>query len=275
MGICQRLKVGGCLFVVIITQNIENGFFLHYDGFMKKRRLFLLLLILTLLVAVVAIFFSFRLVVFVYPSSLDDYYSRFYHPQLLNKGYFCIERKDDKKSFLEKIKNVDLYIYAPLCMIDEDSITPYFSLKDKNGRVIEVEKEDQNMWKTILSSFPNRTFVALYEESNEEANSIVESLSYDYPNLEHLTYLDRVSVVNKDEIVNTLNSYYGVLALTPESSKDALRSTKAKVVLDEIYGASLVSLDSLISLHYDWEKIINEYLNGGDLSFYYTFSVLH
>ena len=242
---------------------------------MKKRKLFLVLLISALLVALVAIFFSFRLVVFVYPTSLDEYYSRFYHPPLLNNGYFCIERKGEGKSLSEKIKSVDLYIYAPLSVLDDGEVTPYFLIKDNEGRVIGTEKEDPNMWKTILASFPNRTFIALYEEDDKEAFATLSSLISEYQNLDKLTYSNRVSVVNKDEIVNSLDKYYGVLALTPESSREALRSTKSKIVLNEIYGASFVSLDSLISLHYDWKKIISEYLKEGSISFYYTFSVLH
>lgn len=242
---------------------------------MKKRKLFLLLLILALVIAIVAIFFSFRLVVFVYPTSLDEYYSRFYHPPLLNNGYFCVERKGERKSFLERIKTVDLYIYAPLSVLDDEAITPYFLIKDKEGITIEVEREDANMWKASLSSFPDRTFVALYEEEDENACATFSSLISEYPNLDQLTYSNRVSVVNKDEIVNGLDNYYGVLALTPESSREALRDTRAKIVLNEIYAASFVSLDSIISLHYDWEKIISEYLNGGNISFYYTFSVIH
>lgn len=242
---------------------------------MKKRKLFLLLLILALLIAIVAIFFSFRLVVFVYPDSLDEYYSRFYHPPFFNNGYLCVERKGEGKSFLEKIKTVDLYIYAPLSVFDNGDVTPYFLIEDKEGRTTEAEREDANIWKAILSSFPDRTFVALYEEDSEGACATFSSLISEYPNLDQLTYSNRVSVVNKDEIVNGLDNYYGVLALTPESSRDALRSTKAKIVLNEIYAASFVSLDSIISLHYDWEKIISEYLKEGSISFYYTFSVLH
>jgi len=114
-----------------------------------------------------------------------------------------------------------------------------------------------------------------HEEDDEEVFATLSSLISEYQNLDKLTYSNRVSVVNKDEIVNSLDKYYGVLALTPESSREALRSTKSKIVLNEIYGASFVSLDSLISLHYDWKKIISEYLKGGSISFYYTFSVLH
>lgn len=242
---------------------------------MKKRRLFLLISIFVLMVVLLSIFFSFCLVVFVYPESFGEYYSRFNHPQTINSGYISIVRRGEERSLLEKIKGVDLYVYAPLSTLSDEIVTSYFLINNKEGSAIKVEKKPLEMWSSILSSFPDRAFVALYQKEDDESSSLLETLTSEFPNLDTLSYSDRVSVVNKEEIVKTLDSYYGVLALTPESSRDALRSTKAKVVVDEIYAASLLSLDSLISLHYDWDRIIREYLRDGDISIYYTFSVIH
>ena len=103
---------------------------------------------------------------------------------------------------------------------------------------------------------------------------MAESLSSKYPNLVPVPYYDRVSVVNKDEIVGLMDSRWGVIVYNAEESREAWLSTKAKVVMDPVSAASAVSVERVIAITPDWNAIIKGALKGGDISFDYTFTVL-
>ena len=130
------------------------------------------------------------------------------------------------------------------------------------------------MYKSFLDSNSNRTIGFLYNENDGEAEEMALSLSATYPNLVPIPYYDRVSVVNKDEIVGVMDSLWGVIVYSAEESREAWLVTKAKVVMDPVSAASAVSIERVIAITPDWNKIIKSALKGDDVSLDYTFTVL-
>ena len=120
----------------------------------------------------------------------------------------------------------------------------------------------------------NTTFpTSLTAIHNEEAGGYEahnNSLSADYPTLSALTYRGRVSVVNVDNLLSAAESYYALIVSDPLSSSLLYRRTGSRIVMDERDAVGAVSLESVISVHYDWDRMIRSGFTP-----YYTFSVLH
>lgn len=235
---------------------------------MSKTKKIILIALAVLAAALVTVFFSFGLVVYVTPSSLSEIEGRWSHPGFLNPGYFCIERTDDSLSLLERIKGADTYIYAPYSLLDDGTRCTFYTVV-KDGEKVDLGFSEEEMYSSFLSSFSDKLTALVYEEESRYAG-IFSSLCDDHAALGCITYTSRVSVVNEEKLTASADTYWAVIITDPLSSSLLYRGTKARVVMDERDAVSAVSLDTVISLHYDWARMI-----ASDFTPYYTYSVLH
>ena len=71
-----------------------------------------------------------------------------------------------------------------------------------------------------------------------------------------------------------MDSLWGVIVYEAQESREAWIETKSKVVMDPVSAASAVSLERVIAITPDWNKIIKSALKGDDISLHYTLTVL-
>jgi len=235
---------------------------------MSKTKRITVITAFILIPALLCVFFSFRLVVYVTPSEMEAVSSRWSHPHFINAGYFCLSRSDSNLSFLERIKKVDIYIYTPYSVTGDGERVLFYTVF-RNGEKVDLGFSEEEMYASFLSSFPTSLTAFLYEEGGGY-EALYNSLSADYPTLSALTYRGRVSVVNVDNLLSAAESYYALIVSDPLSSSLLYRRTGARIVMDERDAVGAVSLESVISVHYDWDRMIRSGFTP-----YYTFSVLH
>ncbi|MCI6114105.1 MAG: hypothetical protein MR687_02320 [Spirochaetales bacterium] len=236
---------------------------------MKKKKTFVFFIILAMLVISLLYFFLTPYVEYREPELPSLYSKRLTHPS--SSFSFFVGKEG---GVLSRIKKPSLIVYSPLSSVsDTDIPTLQWGRGDLEADVsISFSKSD--MYKSFLDSNSGRTIGFLYNENDREGENMAESLSSKYPNLVPVPYYDRVSVVNKDEIVGLMDSLWGVIVYNAEESREAWLSTKAKVVMDPVSAASAVSVERVIAITPDWNAIIKGALKGGDISFDYTFTVL-
>lgn len=230
--------------------------------------------LIILLVSAISLFFFYPLVVYVYPSGMSKYSSRYSRPFFISDGYLLLSRSDEKISFFERIKKPVLYIYTPYAATDEGTHASSYTLY-VDGEMIEMENDEEKSYRTFLDSFPRETIGFAYSEDNEREGELFYSLKNDYPSLEELSYTGRVSVVNVDSLKEKSGGYWGIIITSPDTSTELYRSSSSRIIMSEMDAVASLSLESVISIHYDWNKIIRKYLSDGEISTYYTFSVLH
>ncbi len=236
---------------------------------MKGWKLVLLLL-LALLIAAGVVFFSFDLVVYVYPAEMSAFSSRFSHPSFLSRGYFLLARDDTSVSVLERIKKPSLYIYMPYALRETGERSASYYIADA-----ELVVSPFSMISSFLHSFSDERIALLYNDESSEESELYADLSQDFPSLEGVSYSGRISVVNIDSINSRIEGTYGVIYLDPLSSSELYRTSSSRIVMCEMDAVAALSLESVISLHYDWDVMIRSYLSGEIVTPYYTFSVLH
>ncbi len=235
---------------------------------MSKTKKIILITLIVLAAALAAVFFTFDLVVFVTPSELEALSGRWSHPLFFNRGWFCIERSDSSPSLLERIRGADTYIYTPYSLLDDGTRCTFYTVV-KDGERIDLGFSEEEMYSSFLSSFPDKLIALVYEE-NSPYGEMFSSLSSEHAALGAVTYTSRVSVVNEEKLISSADTYWAVIITEPVSSSSLYRKTGARVVMDERDAVGAVSLDGVISLHYDWKRMIES-----DFTPYYTYSVLH
>lgn len=239
---------------------------------MKKKSLIALIAVSAILIVLAVIFLSSRLVVYVYPSEMEDFSSRFFRPSFFNAGYLLVARNDSEVSLLEKIKKCSLYIYTPYSRADDGKrYSSYTMVKD--GEMIVPDYSREEMYSSFISLFSDSALV--YDDCSSENVSLYSSLNAEYPSLGRITYSERVSVVNEERLTAESDGYYALIITDPLSSESLYRNTSSRVAADEMNAVALVSLDGVISLHYDWDPMIREVLSSDSVTSYYAFSVLH
>ena len=241
---------------------------------MKKKSLIVIAAVIVVLASLAAVFLSFRLVVYVYPSAFDDYSSRYTHPSFFNPGYFLVARSDSEVSFLERIKKCSLYIYTPYSQSETGEHYAFYTMV-KDGEEIRLDYSREEMYSSFLEVFGDEYVAFAYDDESGEDELLFSSLSSEYPSLGSITYSGRVSVVNEEKLIRESDEYYAVIIPDPLTSSSLYRNTISRVVMDERYAVAAVSVGSVISLHYDWVRMISEALFSPSVTSYYTFSVLH
>lgn len=235
---------------------------------MPKTKRIILIAAFLLIAALLCVFFSFRLVVYVTPSATASVSSRWSHPGFINAGYFCLSRSDDSLTLMERIRKADTYIYTPYSVTGEGERVLFYTVFS-DGERVDLGFSEEDLYASFLSSFPGSVTALVYEEGGGY-DSLYNSLCNDYPSLSALTYPGRVSVVNVDNLVSASESCYALIITDPLSSQLLYRRTGARIVMDERDAVGAVSLESVISVHYDWDRMIRSGFTP-----YYTFSVLH
>lgn len=84
-----------------------------------------------------------------------------------------------------------------------------------------------------------------------------------------------MSVVNSDSLIAQADEMWAVIITDASTQSSLYRKTKARIVMEESDAVSAVSLESVISLSFDWKRIIRDVMSGDDISPYYTFSIIH
>ncbi len=241
---------------------------------MKKKSLLVSAAVIAVLAASLAVFLSFRLVVYVYPSEMEEYSSRYSRPSFFNAGFFVVSRSDGEVSMLEKMKKCPLYIYTPYSKSETGEHYAFYTMV-KDGEEIETGFSRDEMYSSFLTAFGDEYVAFVYDDMSVENALLFSSLSGRYPSLGSITYTERVSVVNEEKLTEESDAFYAVIITDPLSSSSLYRNTTSRVVMDERYAVGAVSLESVISLHYDWSRMIREALFSSSVTSYYTFSVLH
>ncbi len=227
-----------------------------------------------LIVLFISLFLSFKVVVYVYPEGMSDYSSRYYKPRFFNLGYFLISRSDEEVSLFERIKKPSIYIYTPYCTFEEGKKTAKYTAVYEGGKT-ELDIDYLELYSSFLSAFEEEKIAFLFDSTDEENSSFYDKLVALYPELGKLEYEGRVSVVNSESLIASSDNMWGVIVTDPISSSSLYRNTISRVVMVESDAVAAVSLESVISLSFDWGRIIRGYLSSGEISPYYTFSVIH
>lgn len=240
----------------------------------RKAFLYTSITVLVFLFLVAVLFCSLPLVVFVLPPSPSSFSSTFPHPSFINSSFICVTRSDGEKSILEKIKDPSLVIYSNLSKVDPSFPSIVWGTdKAKGDYYFQINQEE--MYSFLVSEFSSYPIAFLFEESDEESNKLFARLSQKYSNIAPVTYSGRISIVNKEEIVKALDSFYMTVVLTVNSSKEGWRETTSRIAMDMRYASSVVSKDRVISLTPNWNSLISSFLKGeSNIPIYYTFSVI-
>ncbi|MGN1164242.1 MAG: hypothetical protein ACI4S4_05465, partial [Candidatus Ornithospirochaeta sp.] len=131
-----------------------------------------------------------------------------------------------------------------------------------------------DMFSHFLGENEDKTIGILYDDDDGDERAMAESLLEKFPSAIGVPYSGRVSVVNEEEIVSLLDSLWGVVVLDAGKSRDAWTSTRAKVIMDNLSASSSVSLERVISIGYDWRRILSTFFREGRVVVDYTFTVL-
>ena len=235
---------------------------------MKKKKTFVFLIILAFVAISLLYFFLTPYVQYREPELPLLLSRRLTHPR--SSFSFFVGKEG---GILSKIKTPSLIVYSPLSSVSDSSIPSLQWGRADSKAEYSVSFSKSNMYQYLLESNQERTIGFLYNENDREAKDMALSLA-SYQNLVPIPYYDRVSVVNKDEIVGLMDSLWGVIVYEAQESREAWIETKSKVVMDPVSAASAVSLERVIAITPDWNKIIKSALNGDDISLHYTLTVL-
>ena len=238
-----------------------------------KKKIYLLLVAIPV-VLLVSVSLSFKLVVYVYPEGMSAYSSRYSCPRFLNSGYFVVSRSDESVSLIERIKTPSIYIYTPYAELPDGSRGAKYTLLH-DGESTEIDIDYKELYSAFLSSLSEERIAFAFLSSDEENSSLYDELFAEYPTLSKLEYEGRVSVVNSFSLIKDADDMWAVIITDPLTSSALYRNTQSRVVMAESDAVAAVSLGSVISLSFDWGRIIRNVMRHGDISLYYTFSVLH
>ena len=236
---------------------------------MKKKKLLVLVLSLLLLLFGVGYLMLVPFVEYREPELPSSLSSRLSSPK--SSFSFLVGREG---GLLRKIRKPALIVYSPLSPVVEEDVPTL-----QWGRVVTdadysfiLDKEE--MYRSVLDEYEGRTIGFLYVKDDMEGEEIYQKLSAEYPNLVEVKYFERVSVVNRDEIIESLDNLWGVIVFDASSSREAWVGTKARVIMDNISASSALGQERIISIEPDWNDVIKSALKGEDISLHYTFAVL-
>lgn len=144
----------------------------------------------------------------------------------------------------------------------------------KIGEEFCIPYSKADMYSFFISENGERAIGILFDSDDGDEMKVFESLSSSFPSLVGVPYSGRVSVVNSEEIVSSLDALWGVIVLDAEKTREAWTKTKAKVIMDNLSASSSVSLERVVSIDYDWKRIITTFFRDNRAEAYYTFTVL-
>lgn len=236
---------------------------------MKKKKTLALLIILILIALSGLYLFFVPYVEYREPELPSLYSSRLTHPE--SSFSFLVGKEG---GFLSLFKKPSLVVYSPLSSVEETETKTLQWGRANSKATYSLQFSKLDMYRSVLEANKDKTIGFLYEENDDESEDIFYTLSGDYPNLVAVPYFDRISVVNQSRIKETLDSLWGVIVYDPENSREAWADTVSKVIMDPVSAAAAVSVERVIAITPDWNDIISSALNGDDISFDYTLTVL-
>ena len=181
---------------------------------MKKKKIKITAIILAILALSLSYLFFIPYVEYREPELPSLFSSRLTHPQ--SSFSFLVGREG---GILSKIRKPSLVVYSPLSRVEEKEMKTLQWGRLDSEATYSVFFHPIDMYRFLLESNSDKVIGFLFEENDDEAIKIYETLSLEFPNLVPVTYYDRVSVVNKDKIVESLNGLWGVIVYGVEDSR--------------------------------------------------------
>ena len=236
---------------------------------MRKKSLVALAVLSAIVLAFILWLFLVPFVIYVQPQVPEEYGRRLTHPVTTP---FYLVGKDG--GLLSRFRSPDLVVYSPISeRMESDAVTlEWGNPQSKEDYSLTFNKID--MYRAALSEMEGRAIAFLYDRNDWEAQEIFSSLENEYPSLLPVSYDGRVSVVNEEDILSSLDKVWGVIVFDSESSAVAWRKTKAKVIMDTVSAASVLTLDKVMAIEPRWDEIIPSALKKDMLSFHYTLTVI-
>ena len=236
---------------------------------MRKKSLVALAVLSAIVLAFILWLFLVPFVIYVQPQVPEEYGRRLTHPVTTP---FYLVGKDG--GLLSRFRSPDLVVYSPISeRMESDAITlEWGNPHSDEDYSLTFNKID--MYRSALSETEGRAIAFLYDRNDWEAQEIFSSLEKEYPSLLPVSYDGRVSVVNEEDILSSLDKVWGVIVFDSESSAVAWRKTKAKVIMDTVSAASALTLDKVMAIEPRWDEIIPSALKKDSLSFHYTLTVI-
>lgn len=219
----------------------------------KKRVVFLIILSIIVLLL---LFVLTRKVVFVLiPEVPKEYIERLSLPKVFSSGSIVIRGKEETLEKFSRIKMPSLVIYTPF---SEKPSEEYNSATWGVGERIKINEED--MYRYFLENNKDKTVAFLLDTLDTKGKEMYLSLKRDYPSLESVEYNERITSVNRDGILSSLSPFYAVIVRDVIATKDAWNNTSCRVVMRVENAASAMSVENIISITLDWNKIIKKLL---------------
>lgn len=243
---------------------------------MKKKAVAIVLPItLSLLVAAAILlwFFLRPVVVFVEPT-LPSAMLRGLRPSWIDHLKYRIVFLNESEEARIPSLSPSLVIYSPLTRKNSDY--PFKSAlwgrRSYEGESFDTlfEIDDEKMLSVALEKNRGVGTAFLFSEFDNYSRSLFDNFKKDDPYLKDITYLDRITGVNSDEILKELdeNSIVSVILMDPPSSLYLLKNTGDFRVYADFRYASALPYSKVISIYPKWGDAIKRALDGeGTLSF--------
>ncbi len=167
---------------------------------MKKKKTLALLIILILIALSGLYLFFVPYVEYREPELPSLYSSRLTHPE--SSFSFLVGKEG---GFLSLFKKPSLVVYSPLSSVEETETKTLQWGRANSKATYSLQFSKLDMYRSVLEANKDKTIGFLYEENDDEAEDLFNTLSMDYPNLVAVPYFDRVSVVNQSRIKETLD----------------------------------------------------------------------
>ena len=180
---------------------------------MRKKSLVALAVLSAIVLAFILWLFLVPFVIYVQPQVPEEYGRRLTHPVTTP---FYLVGKDG--GLLSRFRSPDLVVYSPISeRIESDAVTlEWGNPQSKEDYSLTFNKID--MYRSALSETEGRAIAFLYDRNDWEAQEIFSSLENEYPSLLPVSYDGRVSVVNEEDILSSLDKVWGVIVFDSESS---------------------------------------------------------
>ena len=237
---------------------------------MKKKKLLVFVSVLILLVSIAGYLLLVPFVEYREPDIPQLLSSRLTSP---SSSFSFLVGKEG--GLLSRFRKPSLVVYSPLLEVTETEVPSIQWGRKDSKATYSILLDKREMYASALREYEGKSIGFLYDENSDNGEELFQSLSLEFPDLVPVTYYERVSVVNKEEVVSALDELWGVIVFDWENSREACLETKVRIIMDNLSASSSVSLERVISIEPDWKEIIKSALKGEDISLDYTCTVLN
>ena len=158
-------------------------------------------------------------------------------------------------------KNEALVIVDPLSIVSTDTRITVWGRDDESVDINFVIDENK-----MYSSFSSIPFI--YPEGDAYASMVLS----ENPDLVPVSYSGRISNVNIDSVLKSIEGFDSVILFDPESSTLLLDSADCDFIVDFRYHPALSKYKNVKGITPDWDEAIRNALSGesGDIPFDFT-----